>query len=66
MNMHVSGATPDQNRADEDEADDSAVAEALRETPKGAFALAALTVAALLVAWFAIYFLVFIPRGVVG
>ena len=39
---------------------------ALRETPRGAFALAALMVAALLIGWFGLYFLVFLPRGVVG
>ena len=39
---------------------------ALRETPKGAFALAGLTVALLLIAWLAIYILVFLPRGMVG
>lgn len=39
---------------------------ALRETPKGAFALAGLTVGLLILAWFAIYLFVFLPRGQVG
>jgi hypothetical protein len=39
---------------------------ALHETPKGAFALAGLTVGLLLIAWFLIYFFVFLPRGQVG
>jgi hypothetical protein len=39
---------------------------ALRETPKGAFALAGLTTGLLLLAWLAIYVLVFLPRGAVG
>lgn len=39
---------------------------ALRETPKGAFALAGLTVGLLILAWFAVYFFIFLPRGQVG
>jgi len=42
------------------------MAEALHEAPKGAFALAGLTVGLLLVAWFAVYFFIFLPRGQVG
>jgi fatty acid desaturase len=40
--------------------------EALRETPRGAMALAGLTVFLLLVAWFSMYLFVFLPRGQVG
>lgn len=39
---------------------------ALSIAPRGAFALAGTTVLLLLVLWFLFYFLVFIPRGVVG
>jgi hypothetical protein len=39
---------------------------ALVETPRGAFALAGLTVGLLVVAWLCIYFFVFLPRGQVG
>jgi hypothetical protein len=39
---------------------------ALGQTPKGAFALAGLTVGLLMLAWLAIYVLVFLPRGEVG
>ncbi len=39
---------------------------AMKDVPKGASALAGLTVLLLLVAWFAIYFLIFLPRGQVG
>ena len=51
--------------------DDDGVAEAdlervLAETPKGAFALAGLTVGLLMLAWLAIYLFVFLPRGEVG
>jgi hypothetical protein len=35
----------------------------MREVPKGALALAGLTVGLLVLAWFAIYLFVFIPRG---
>jgi hypothetical protein len=38
----------------------------LKEVPRGAMALAGLTVALLLIAWFAIYVFVFLPRGQVG
>ena len=38
----------------------------MREVPRGAFALALLTAGLLLVAWLAIYLLVFIPRGSVS
>ena len=38
----------------------------MREVPRGAFALAALSVGLLLVAWFLIYLLVFLPRGMVS
>jgi hypothetical protein len=38
----------------------------LKEVPRGAMALAGLTVVLLLVAWFAMYVFVFLPRGQVG
>jgi asparagine N-glycosylation enzyme membrane subunit Stt3 len=43
-----------------------AIEEALKETPRGAFALAGITVGLLMAAWLAIYFFVFLPRGQVG
>jgi hypothetical protein len=39
---------------------------ALKETPKGAFALAGIAVGLLTAAWLAIYLFVFLPRGAVG
>jgi asparagine N-glycosylation enzyme membrane subunit Stt3 len=39
---------------------------ALRETPRGAFALAGLAVGLLMAAWLAIYLFVFLPRGPVS
>jgi len=51
---------------DDDGLTDDAVKEALRETPKGALALAGLTVGLLMLAWVAIYVFVFLPRGPVG
>ena len=39
---------------------------ALEQTPRGAFALAGLTVGLLMIAWIAIYVFVFLPRGSVG
>jgi hypothetical protein len=53
-----------------DDADDGlsqdAVDAALKQTPRGAFALAGATVGLLLAAWVAIYLFVFLPRGSVG
>lgn len=49
-----------------EDAEDRALERALEQTPRGAFALAGLTTALLIIAWFAIYFLVFLPRGQVG
>ena len=39
---------------------------ALKETPRGAFALAGITVGLLMLAWLVVYFFVFLPRGSVG
>lgn len=39
---------------------------AMSDVPKGASALAGLTVLLLLLAWFSIYIFVFLPRGQVG
>jgi len=50
-----------------DEGDDTAALEvALAETPRGAVAVAGIAVGLLLLAWFAIYLFVFLPRGSVG
>ena len=38
----------------------------MRDVPRGAFALAALAVRVLLVAWLLVYFFVFLPRGMVS
>jgi hypothetical protein len=38
----------------------------MQDVPRGAFALAALAVGVLLVAWLLIYFFVFLPRGMVS
>jgi hypothetical protein len=43
-----------------------AVAQALRNGPMGAFAVASIAVGLLLVGWLAFYFLLFIPRGASG
>lgn len=51
---------------DDDGVDPRDLDNALRQTPKGAFALAGLTVGLLMLAWLAIYLFVFLPRGSVG
>lgn len=38
----------------------------MREVPKGAVAVAGVAVGTLMLAWLAIYFFVFLPRGMVG
>ena len=45
---------------------DEELERAMREVPRGALALAALSVGVLLVAWFLVYLLVFLPRGMVS
>jgi len=52
--------------ADDDGLTQEALEAALKETPRGAFALAGLTVGLLMAAWLAMYLLVFLPRGSVG
>jgi hypothetical protein len=39
---------------------------AMRQTPRGAFAVAGVAVGLLMAAWLAIYLFVFLPRGTVG
>ena len=46
--------------------DEQALAEALREAPRGAIALAGAAVGLLMLAWIVIYACVFLPRGMVG
>lgn len=51
---------------DEDGLSQEALNDALRETPKGALAIAGVTVGLLMLAWLAIYLFIFLPRGPVG
>jgi hypothetical protein len=51
---------------DDDGLGEAEITAALRETPKGAFALAGLTVGLLMAAWVLMYLFVFLPRGSVG
>ncbi len=46
--------------------DDEALERVMAEVPRGALALSGLTVGLLLLAWFLMYALVFLPRGTVG
>jgi hypothetical protein len=45
---------------------EAALERVMKEVPRGALALSALTVGLLLLAWFLIYAFVFLPRGPVG
>jgi hypothetical protein len=58
--------TPDQAHLSSQERDEAALERVMREVPHGALALAGLAVGLLLLAWFLIYALVFLPRGMVG
>ncbi|HEY7750068.1 MAG TPA: hypothetical protein VH933_15500 [Aestuariivirgaceae bacterium] len=49
-----------------DDETDFAADEQLADVPRGALALAGIAVGLLLLAWFLIYFFVFLPRGSVG
>ena len=51
---------------DEDELSQDEVNAALRDTPRGALAVAGISVGLLMAAWLAIYLFVFLPRGTVG
>jgi cobalamin synthase len=56
-------ANPDGVRSRQE---DEALARVMRDVPRGALALSVLTVGLLLVAWFLIYALIFLPRGMVS
>ncbi|CAM2192621.1 hypothetical protein PXJ20_11325 [Paraburkholderia sp. A1RI_3L] len=45
--------------------DEGRVADIVRAGPKGAVALAGIATAIVIALWFAFYFLVFLPRGVI-
>ena len=62
---HPNSARPESARVG-DAFDDSALERVMREVPRGALALSGLTVGLLLLAWFLMYALVFVPRGMVG
>lgn len=57
---------PDDDGLTDDGLTEAELEAALKETPKGAFALAGLTVGLLMLAWLAMYLFVFLPRGSVG
>jgi hypothetical protein len=61
---HASAASPKENV--EQSIDARAIAAALRETPRGAFLLACISVGLLFVGWLLFYFLLFMARGSVG
>ncbi len=59
-------SSPSDRDVGENSLDDVALARVMREVPKGAVALSGLAVGLLLIAWFLMYALVFLPRGMVG
>jgi hypothetical protein len=57
---------PGPEQDDFDRQDPEILERVMREVPRGALALAGLTVGLLVLAWFAVYLFVFLPRGSVG
>jgi len=51
---------------DDDGLSPEAIDAALKQTPRGAYAIAGTAVGLLMLAWLAIYLFVFLPRGSVG
>jgi hypothetical protein len=62
----MAAVTPNEARQSSQASDEASLERVMREVPRGALALAALTVGLLLLAWFLIFALVFLPRGMVG
>jgi hypothetical protein len=50
----------------DDDIPEHALRAALEQTPRGAFALAGLTTALLMLGWLFVYLFIFLPRGEVG
>jgi hypothetical protein len=65
LNPHQNSTSPNATKPD-NAFDDAALERVMREVPRGALALSALTVGLLLLAWFLMYAYVFLPRGMVG
>jgi hypothetical protein len=61
-----SSVIPNESHQGLQDRDEASLERVMREVPRGALALAALTVGLLLLAWFLIFALVFLPRGMVG
>ena len=59
-------ATSAQANPSSDQREEEALGRVMRDVPRGALALSALTVGLLLVAWLLLYGLVFLPRGMVS
>jgi hypothetical protein len=57
--------TSNEVRAPVEPGDDRKVEEIVRSGPSGALAVAGIATAIVIALWFAFYFLVFLPRGVI-
>lgn len=57
--------TSNDARASAEPGDDGRVEEIVRSGPTGALAVAGIATAIVVALWFAFYFLVFLPRGVI-
>lgn len=65
-NMPNTPLDPAAHRSTADDVDEDALERVMQDVPSGALALSGLTVGLLLLAWFLMYALVFLPRGSVG
>ena len=62
----ASGANSPNPFSARDDIDPAALERVMAEVPRGALALAGIAVLLLLIGWFGLYILVFLPRGSVG
>jgi hypothetical protein len=63
MSADRPSSTPQANDGASDPVDDQDLERVLKTVPRGAFALAGAAVGLLVLAYLALYFLVFLPRG---
>jgi asparagine N-glycosylation enzyme membrane subunit Stt3 len=66
--MSISGQSwgADHGEEGSSPADEAQLEEVLKTVPKGALTLAGIALGLLMLAWLAVYFFVFLPRGPIG
>ena len=66
MGTYVEPSAADQPQDVADSVGEDDLQRALKDVPRGAFALCAIAVALLMIFWLVVYFRVFLPRGPVS